>query len=365
MIKKPTLLLDRIRCERNINAMLEKTKKANVAFRPHFKTHQSLEVGEWFIEKGIKKATVSSLTMAKYFANGGWNDITVAFPVNILEIDTLNELAGKIQLNLLVLSVGTLIFLEKNLKESVNIFIKLDTGYHRTGVVFNDFEKLDKLIFFIEKASKMNFKGFLHHAGHSYNANSKIGVAKVHEESLANMGVTFNRYKERFPNLEISIGDTPTCSVMDEFGCATEIRPGNFAFYDLMMIQIGACDYDQIAVAVACPVVAKHPERNEIMVYGGGVHFSKEVIQTDKGKFYGVVVENEGKLGWGKPIENVILAKISQEHGTIQAPKNFIDSIKIGDIVKVLPVHSCMTADLLKGYLTTEGKKIEMMRVFD
>lgn len=365
MIKKPTLLLDKMRCERNINVMIAKAKKANVVLRPHFKTHQSLEIGGWFIEKGIQKATVSSLTMAKYFANGDWNDITVAFPANILEIDTINELAAKIQLNLLVLSVDTLIFLEKHLKESVNVFIKLDTGYHRTGVAFDDFEELDKLISFIEKTSKLHFKGFLHHAGHSYHARSKSEVAKVHEESLANMEVTFNKYREDFPNLEVSIGDTPTCSVMDEFGCATEIRPGNFAFYDLMMVQIGACDYDQIAVAVACPVVAKHPERNEIMVYGGGVHFSKDAIQTDTGKYYGVVVKNEGELSWSKPIEGAILTKISQEHGTIHAPKAFIDSVAVGDIIKILPVHSCMTADLLKSYLTTEGKRIEMMRVFD
>ncbi|MGB0861597.1 MAG: alanine racemase [Saprospiraceae bacterium] len=364
MITKPTLLLDKSRCERNMNTMIAKAQKANVTLRPHFKTHQSLEIGQWFIQKGIKKATVSSLTMAKYFADGGWNDITVAFPVNILEINAINELADKIKLNLLVLSVDTLIFLEKHLKNSVNVFIKLDTGYHRTGVAFNDFEKLNKLISNIEKASKLHFKGFLHHAGHSYNARSKEEIAKVHEESLANMRETFDKYKERFPNLESSIGDTPTCSVMNKFGCATEIRPGNFVFYDLMMIQIGACDYDQIAVAVACPVVAKHPERNEIMVYGGGVHFSKEVIETNNGKYYGIVVKSEGKLGWSEPIEGVILKKISQEHGTIEAPKAFIDNINVGDIIKILPVHSCMTADLLKGYLTTDGDEIDMMRAF-
>jgi hypothetical protein len=39
--------------------------------------------------------------MAQYFVDDGWNDITVAFPVNLREAGIINELAGRIQLNLL------------------------------------------------------------------------------------------------------------------------------------------------------------------------------------------------------------------------------------------------------------------------
>lgn len=359
MIIKPTLLLDKTRCLRNIQKMAAKAQHSKVILRPHFKTHQSHEIGDWMKQLGISKATVSSLAMAKYFADGGWDDITVAFPTNILEIDTINELAAKITLNLLALSVDTIEFLDQHLNSSVHIFIKLDTGYHRTGVAFDDFQTLDHIIDAIENSSKLHFKGFLHHAGHSYNARSHTEIAQVHQESLANMQVTFNHYAPRFPNLEISVGDTPTCSVMNDFGCATEIRPGNFVFYDLMMVQITACNYDQVAVAMACPIVAKHPDRNELIIYGGGVHFSKDVLTTEKGKLYGVVVENTSELGWGKPIAGVTLAKLSQEHGTIKATDAFIQQAKIGDIIKILPVHSCMTLDLMRGFLTTEGKSFK------
>jgi D-serine deaminase-like pyridoxal phosphate-dependent protein len=165
--------------------------------------------------------------MAKYFAEGGWDDITVAFPINILEIDTINELAATITLNLLILSVDTVEYLNQHLTATIHVFIKLDTGYHRTGIAFDNFQALDNIINAIEKADKINFKGFLHHAGHSYNARSKDEIARVHQESLANMQTTFDHYSIRFPNLEISVGDTPTCSVMNKFGSATEIRPGN------------------------------------------------------------------------------------------------------------------------------------------
>ena len=114
-ITKPTLLLDEYKCKKNIQNMFSRAQLHQVDLRPHFKTHQSLEIGQWFKEVGVNKITVSSLEMAIYFAEE-WNDITVAFPVNILEIDTINALAEKIKLNLLIESKETILFLNKHLK---------------------------------------------------------------------------------------------------------------------------------------------------------------------------------------------------------------------------------------------------------
>lgn len=46
--------------------MNSKANTHKAGFRPHFKTHQSLEIGSGFKETGIKKITVSSFTMAYY-----------------------------------------------------------------------------------------------------------------------------------------------------------------------------------------------------------------------------------------------------------------------------------------------------------
>ena len=63
--------------------------KNNLVLRPHFKTHQSIEIGNWFKEKGVTSITVSSIKMAEFFSSE-WDDITIAFPLNILEIDKLS-----------------------------------------------------------------------------------------------------------------------------------------------------------------------------------------------------------------------------------------------------------------------------------
>lgn len=133
-ITSPTLLLDKQLCLANIKMMSEKAKLNNLIFRPHFKTHQSIIIGNWFRKAGVQKITVSSIQMAEYFARENWKDITVAFPVNIREIEQINALAEEIQLNLTIENIESVSFLEKNLRFPVKIFIKIDTGYHRTGI---------------------------------------------------------------------------------------------------------------------------------------------------------------------------------------------------------------------------------------
>ena len=59
-------------------------------FRPHFKTHNSAFIGNWFRKLGIHSITVSSVSMAKFFSAYGWRDITIAFPVNPLEIGAIS-----------------------------------------------------------------------------------------------------------------------------------------------------------------------------------------------------------------------------------------------------------------------------------
>ena len=75
-VTEPTMVLNEEVCKSNIARMAAKAKAANVVFRPHFKTHQSREIGEWFRASGVDKITVSSLNMAMKFAEWGWNDIT-------------------------------------------------------------------------------------------------------------------------------------------------------------------------------------------------------------------------------------------------------------------------------------------------
>ncbi len=364
-IQRPILVLDRNKCVANIQHMVQKAQKHRLRFRPHFKTHQSQTIGLWFKEQGVRQITVSSLSMADYFAQSGWEDITVAFPVNLREMERINQLASQITLNLLVEDVEVLKQLALKLRADVGLFIKIDTGYHRTGIPANDFKQVDILCSEMAKHSQLRFKGFLTHAGNTYSAQSVEEILHIHQQNLLQLSRLKQSFKKRFAELLISIGDTPSCSLADDFTSVDEIRPGNFVFYDVMQWQLGSCRLDQIAVALACPVVAKHPERHELVLYGGAIHFSKDFITLDDGtKCFGLMVEWE-EHGWKIPEQLWPVVSLSQEHGIVKVDQSVMKRIAVGDVVGILPIHSCLTAHAMKGYLTTDGQWLDHFNAID
>jgi len=360
-ITKPTLLLDEKKCMENIERMISRANDFNCNLRPHFKTHQSIVVGNWFRDLGISQCAVSSLEMAKHFFNAGWVDITVAFPLNILEHTTVNNLAGKIKLNLCVESLETAKALNDFLEHPVGIFLKIDAGYHRTGLDAENYAEIESILEALESNHLVTIKGFLQHAGHTYQSVGKKEIDEIHAYTSEKMIKLKDHFKEQYPNIIISNGDTPTCSVSDNFDHIDEMRPGNFVFFDVMQAEIGSCSYDDLAVAMACPVVANHPERNEVIVYGGAVHFSKDRIEKDGQTIYGLIAEPK-ENGWGNPKDGWFVKKLSQEHGTIHVPDEDFDPIEIGDLMYILPIHSCLTANLMSKYYTLDGNEIEMFR---
>lgn len=359
-IKKPSLILDKEKVLRNIEKMVDKAKNSGVKFRPHFKTHQSAKIGEFFREQGVSSITVSSVDMAKYFSKHDWKDITIAFPVNLLQIDQINDLAKRTSLDLLVESKESIHFLSENLKFPVNAWIKIDVGYKRAGISANNVDLVVELGKEIEESDNLSFSGLLTHSGHSYHATSINKIKEIYQDTVFKLHKIRDALNENgFSSVQISIGDTPTCSVVEDFSDVDEIRPGNFVFYDVTQMLIGSCTEDDIAIAIACPVVAKHKERNEIVIYGGAVHLSKEfIVREDGTRTYGYIASKAEK-GWGPMIKNSFVSSISQEHGIVKTDEQFFDKIKIGDILMVLPIHSCLAVNLLREYQTLEGESVK------
>lgn len=355
----PTLLLDKEKAKRNICRMADKAKRNSVRLRPHFKTHQSAQVGEWFREVGVEAITVSSVRMARYFANHGWKDIMVAFPANVLEMESINELAGRIKLHLVAVNEDTVTVLANQLQHPVHLSLKIDTGYRRTGILATNYEELDSIMQLVQGQEKLLFEGFVVHDGHTYKQTDADAIQTIHNTSVYQLQQLRDRYKSRFLNLQLSIGDTPSCSIVETLSGVDEMRPGNYVFYDLTQQRIGSCSFDDIAVCMACPVVAVHPERGEIIIYGGSVHFSKDVLLQENGStVYGRIVEFSNN-GWSAPQEGIEVVSLSQEHGVVKASPEQLAKYKIGDLMGVLPVHSCLTANLMQGYTTTEGEQLE------
>jgi len=349
-IVSPVAVVDEDKCRRNIRHMVKKAKEAGVAFRPHFKTHQSIAIGRWFREAGTEKIAVSSVAMAEYFASDNWQDIMIAFPVNIREISKINELASRIRIGLLIADADIVESLGQKLTAPVDFYIKIDVGSHRTGFTPDDLNAIENTINLATANKNLKFRGFVAHAGHTYQTRSLNDVQKIFREGAGKLTSLKEFFSRDYPGIIASWGDTPTCSLMNDFPGIDEIRPGNFVFYDLMQYHLASCDWDHIAMVVAAPVVARHPERNEVVLYGGAVHLSKDsVILDDEQLVFGECVKFTEK-GWARFPKPVYVKRLSQEHGIVECPKEFFDDFYPGKLIGVVPVHSCLAADLLKTY---------------
>ena len=359
-ITRPTLLLDEKKARQNMAEMAGKADKAGIIFRPHFKTHQSAEIGNWFRDYGVSQITVSSVDMARYFAERGWDDITIAFPLNVRQLPAIAHLASQITLNLLVDNAAVIRQLSQHLTAPVNVWLEIDAGYQRTGLPWDDLETITAVSHTIQTASNLRFAGLLAHAGNTYNARGKTAVLHIHQQTMQRFRQIKVHLQQHDIQAAISIGDTPACSLLDDFTGIDEIRPGNFVFYDVMQMQIGACTAEQIAVAAACPVVSKYPDRHCIALYGGAIHLSKEALMRADGVVSYGRVALPTTDGWHLFPDDNYVYSLSQEHGLIRASASLLEQVEIGDLLLVLPVHSCLTANLLKSYLTLDGRQISM-----
>lgn len=355
-ITRPTLLLDEQKMLSNLDRMLKKAKATGTELIPHFKTHQSAEIGELFRKKGVNRITVSSVKMAEYFAGQGWNDITIAFPFNILESEAINDLLSKgTSLTILVSDPSVLNLL--SFSAPVKVLIEVDAGYGRSGISFKQIEVFSQLVEQISLSENLQFYGLYCHPGNTYHADSIDEIKQIWAEAIAEL--SHIKSSLGIENCVIRMGDTPGCTLVENMEGVDEIGPGNFIFYDLVMNYLNVCDESDIAVAVACPVVAKYPERKQVVIHGGAVHFSKDhLFDEQEQKFFGELVIL-AEDGWSSIIPNAKLISLSQEHGILSVEDELFETIQIGDVLGFLPIHSCLTANLLKSFTTLNGKKLQ------
>ena len=166
--------------------------------------------------------------------------------------------------------------------------------------------------------------------------------------------------------VRISMGDTPSASLAEQFDGVDEMRPGNCVFYDLFQSQVGSCSVEEIAVATACPVIGKYEDEHKVVVYGGSVHLSKDSVHIDGERLFGQLAlpTPEGK-GWRiVPLQEGKVTSACQEVSKIIVSPEVFAQIELGQRVYILPVHSCLAAEMYPRYVTTDGDVLERFRLF-
>ncbi|HEX9161707.1 MAG TPA: alanine racemase [Thermoanaerobaculia bacterium] len=342
----PAFLVDRAIVERNCQAMHAKAAASNVIFRPHVKTHKTIEIGRMQHRGEKGPITASTLAEVEHFADAGFGDITYAVPIAPEKLARAAKIAKRIaRLNVLVDSFDALEAIER-FGFVFDVFLKIDCGYHRAGVDPDD--PASYVLARRMTSSKMlRFRGLLTHAGHSYHARNASEIRAIaKEETDAVTGFRDRTGKE----LIRSIGSTPTAAVVDRFVDCDEVRPGNYVFFDACQEAIGACRFEDIAVSVLATVVGSYPERQAMIVDAGALALSKDLGPDHIDARFGFGVVCDLRL---RPLP-MRLHALSQEHGKIAT----MQPLPVGAQVRIVPNHSCLTAAMYDCYHVLENGRI-------
>jgi D-serine deaminase-like pyridoxal phosphate-dependent protein len=351
-VKTPAFLVDRNIVDQNCSRMREKARSSKVAFRPHVKTHKSIEIARMQHGGPPGPITVSTLAEGEFFADAGFRDITYAVPIAPEKLTRAADLARRIdRLNVLIDSFEALRAIEEH-GGPFDVFLKVDSGYHRAGVDPADPQSA-RLAQAIARSKAVRFRGLLTHAGHSYDARCVDEIRKIAVEESGSL----TRFRERLGMNQLmrSVGSTPTLSVIETFANTDEVRPGNYVFFDAEQVAMGSCRRGDVAVSVLATVVGSYPERNNAIIDAGALALSKDrgADHIDPNVGYGIVCDLDLN-----PLP-MRLAMLSQEHGKIETSMH----VPLGTQVRIIPNHSCLTAAMYDAYhVVADGRVVDQWR---
>jgi D-serine deaminase-like pyridoxal phosphate-dependent protein len=358
-LKTPSLVLDYERLKRNAGAMSQRVGQMGALLRPHVKTHKCIEVARLQTKGHTGGLTVSTLAEARAFAAHGFNDITYAVPIEPGKFTEAFELTKNCErFSLITDDLETTAQLNDAARRAgirINLFLKVDCGYHRCGVEPGSEAALE-IPRFINDASNLRFAGLLTHAGHSYHARSKeelLTIARHERDLMTEFAGSLRADGISVP--VVSIGSTPTITHVDHLAGVTEARPGNYIFFDAFQATLGSCTFADCALTVLAAIVHLDRTRRKIIIDAGSIALSKDrgAVEFDPTCGYGRVLDLEGND------LNLRVAGLSQEHGEIFIEDDgLLDKLKVGTRLRVLANHSCLTAAQHSHYNVLRGEQI-------
>ena len=342
-IATPAALIDEVLLARNIQRMQHRVTALGARLRPHVKTSKCLEVVRRQSLVGARGITVSTLKEAEEFFDAGFSDIFYAVAIAPDKLDRALALAGRgCALTLLVDSTLAARAIASRDRCSVDVMIEVDSDGHRSGVSPESDELIAIAMLLDRSAARL--KGVMTHAGSSYELSDSASLRALAEQERSSCVRAAKRLRDaRLACSEVSIGSTPTALSADNLDGVTEVRAGVYAFFDLVMVNVGICEPADLALSVLTTVIGHQRDRARIIVDAGWMAMSRDRgTQHQSRDFgYGLVCDLAGA-----PIIGLAFTSANQEHGLIDCSglsEPDLDRFPIGARLRILPNHACAT----------------------
>jgi D-serine deaminase-like pyridoxal phosphate-dependent protein len=349
-VETPALLVDLDALERNLGEMAELARAAGVALRPHWKTHKCPEIARRQVALGAAGGTVAKPSEAEAFLDAGFDDVLIATPVvDPAKIDHLIERGRQAKVAVLVESPEGADRWDEGARRAgvrIPVMLEVDSGMGRTGVAPGS--AAVELAREVTARRGLRLLGVMTHAGHAYEAGSAEQVAGIGHAEGQRLVETAGAI--RAAGIEctvVSVGSTPTVRHSARVPGVTEIRPGNYVFHDRTQVGLGVVGEERCALTVLATVVAR-PSADRIVVDAGS-----KTLSSDRAR--------GGAEGFGhvarRPELRVV--RVWEEHGLIDAGGAAAAGFRVGDRVRILPNHACVTVNLHEKLVAVRGESVE------
>jgi D-serine deaminase-like pyridoxal phosphate-dependent protein len=359
-LQTPAILIDQPRALANIDRMQEAADKRGIRMRPHAKTHKSPVVARWQIDRGAIGICCAKLGEAEVFADAGFTDIRVPYPINPVNAPRVMALLEKTTLSFIVdhldVARGWSDAMSRAAR-TVDVLVKVDVGFHRCGID----PALATAVPFIKEVSALpglNLRGLLSHAGHGYHAGSPDDLRSIAEHEATTLQTLATAARDDGVQIdELSAGATPTARFSLQQDWLTEYRAGNYVYFDRTQVGLGAATLDQCALTVLATVVAK-PAADRIILDSG----SKTLTADGARGFsplagHGAILRDLAQPQGQRPDDDLIVERLSEEHATIRVASGRT-TLEPGDRVRVVPNHSCVVSNLVDQAWLTDSDKV-------
>jgi D-serine deaminase-like pyridoxal phosphate-dependent protein len=350
----PYLLIDGTQLERNILRMANVARENGIALRPHVKTHKIPRIAREQLQAGAAGITVAKLSEAEVMADGGIEDIFIAYPlVTEAKIRQAVRLGERVRLIVGVDSLeGARRLSEAAEGPNLEVRLEVDTGLRRTGIPRDEAVGLAGEI---ESMGNLDLTGIYTYRGAVLGGSKTLELEKAGLEEGRVMVSLAEQMRERGIRIkDVSVGSTPTAEYVAKVEGVTEIRPGTYVFYDRMQARLGACSLDDCAAVVVCTVVSR-PTGDLAILDGGSKTFATDVAPGADPlnlEGYGHIV--------GYP--DAVLERLTEEHGMLSVDEDC--DLEVGDTLQIIPNHICSTVNLHdQVYLVGEDGAVEETRV--
>jgi D-serine deaminase-like pyridoxal phosphate-dependent protein len=346
-VDTPFLLVDPVKATRNASRMRERIAALGTGLRPHVKTAKSLDVAAIMFDGGVGPITVSTLREAEAFGQAGYTDIVYAVGIashKLARVAALRERGVDLVVLLDTVDQATAVA-EASKRSGIRIpaLIEIDCDGGRGGIAPDD-PLLPSLARVLADGGAEP-RGVLTHAGESYFCRTEDElVAAAEGERAAAVRAADHLRGAGFDCPVVSVGSTPTALYARDLSGVTEVRAGNYVFFDLVMAGIGVCGVEDIALSVVTTVIGHRPDRGWILTDGGWMATSGDRgtagQPVDQG--YGLVADVHGRI-----YPDLLMADANQEHGVLRmrdgstAP---LPDVPVDTQLRILPNHACATA---------------------